>query len=323
MLPGFRTMRSVGFLIKAPFILVMLFVINLVTSPGHWWVQWAALGIGIAWFFALLRVEAMRLAWRDRLTLLGDPEFCPVPHEKLLSDNYAAECAEKILAAVKARSDVPIVTDVHEPGQVEAVAAVADVVQIPVADGTIPAYRASPTTGGPFPVVLVVQEIFGVHEHIRDVCRRFAKQGYLAVAPELYARQGDPSKYADWKQLYAEIVLKVPDAQVMSDLDAAVEALVSAIVAKPRVALAMGKELFYRAADGRLMAVPILSDRASVGFQNGAPVALPVSIPAAGTVNRYTYQPSTDGQRFLVPVPLQSGAKPMTVDPIRAIQPTR
>jgi hypothetical protein len=56
MLPGFRTMRSVGFLIKAPFILVMLFVINLVTSPGHWWVQWAALGIGIAWFFALLRV---------------------------------------------------------------------------------------------------------------------------------------------------------------------------------------------------------------------------------------------------------------------------
>ena len=56
MLPGFRTMKSVGFLIKAPFILVMLFVINLVTSPGHWWVQWAALGIGIAWFFALMRV---------------------------------------------------------------------------------------------------------------------------------------------------------------------------------------------------------------------------------------------------------------------------
>ena len=56
MLPGFRTMKSVGFLIKAPFILVMLFVINLMTSPGDWWVQWAALGIGIAWFFALLRV---------------------------------------------------------------------------------------------------------------------------------------------------------------------------------------------------------------------------------------------------------------------------
>jgi hypothetical protein len=54
--PGFRTMRSVGFLFKAPLILVMLFVINLITSPGHWWVQWAALGLGIAWFFALMRV---------------------------------------------------------------------------------------------------------------------------------------------------------------------------------------------------------------------------------------------------------------------------
>jgi len=95
-------------------------------------------------------------------------------------------------------------------------------VKIPVAGGEIPAYRAMPAKGGRFPVVLVVQEIFGVHEHIRDVCRRFAKEGYLAVAPELYARQGDPSKYTDWKQLYSEIVLKVPDAQVMSDLDAAV-----------------------------------------------------------------------------------------------------
>jgi carboxymethylenebutenolidase len=93
-------------------------------------------------------------------------------------------------------------------------------VKIPTADGEIPGYRAMPAQGGPFPVVLVVQEIFGVHEHIRDVCRRFAKEGYVAVAPELYARQGDPAKYTDWKQLYAEIVSKVPDAQVMSDLDA-------------------------------------------------------------------------------------------------------
>src|SRR5262244_772005 len=64
-------------------------------------------------------------------------------------------------------------------------------VKIPVADGTIPAYRAMPATGGPFPTVLVVQEVFGVHEHIKDICRRFAKLGYMAVAPELYARQGD------------------------------------------------------------------------------------------------------------------------------------
>ena len=95
-------------------------------------------------------------------------------------------------------------------------------VKIPVPDGEIPGYRAMPATGGPFPLVLVVQEIFGVHEHIKDVCRRFAKQGFCAVAPELYARQGDVSKYTDYKQIFAEVVSKVPDAQVMADLDAAV-----------------------------------------------------------------------------------------------------
>ena len=77
-------------------------------------------------------------------------------------------------------------------------------------------------SGGPFPVVLVVQEIFGVHEHIKDVCRRFAKLGYLAVAPELYARQGDVSKITDIKEIISKVVSKVPDAQVMSDLDATV-----------------------------------------------------------------------------------------------------
>jgi carboxymethylenebutenolidase len=97
---------------------------------------------------------------------------------------------------------------------------VAGEVKIPVADGEIPGYRAMPDHGRKFPVVLVVQEIFGVHEHIRDLCRRFAKAGYLAVAPELFARQGDVAKISDWKQIYAEVVSKVPDAQVMSDLDA-------------------------------------------------------------------------------------------------------
>jgi carboxymethylenebutenolidase len=95
-------------------------------------------------------------------------------------------------------------------------------VKIPVGDQTIPGYRAMPAKGGPFPVVLVVQEIFGVHEHIKDVCRRFAKLGYLAIAPELYARQGDVSKLTSFDDILA-IVKKVPDAQVMSDLDAAVE----------------------------------------------------------------------------------------------------
>ena len=95
-------------------------------------------------------------------------------------------------------------------------------VKVPVADGSIPAYRAMPAQGGPFPTVLVVQEIFGVHEHIKDVCRRLAKLGYYAIAPELYARQGDPSKYTDIPTLISEIVVRVPTDQVMSDLDATV-----------------------------------------------------------------------------------------------------
>jgi carboxymethylenebutenolidase len=93
-------------------------------------------------------------------------------------------------------------------------------IKIPVADGQIPAYHAMPAAGDNFPVILVVQEIFGVHEHIKDICRRFAKLGYLAVAPELYARQGDVSKLSTIEEI-RPIVSKVPDAQVMSDLDAA------------------------------------------------------------------------------------------------------
>jgi carboxymethylenebutenolidase len=95
-------------------------------------------------------------------------------------------------------------------------------VKIPVADGNIPAYRAQPAGGKKLPVVLVVQEIFGVHEHIKDVCRRLAKLGYLAIAPELYARQGDVSQITDFKKIIETVVSKVPDAQVMSDLDATV-----------------------------------------------------------------------------------------------------
>ncbi len=95
-------------------------------------------------------------------------------------------------------------------------------VKVKVADGEIPAYRALPAGAGPFPVILVVQEIFGVHEHIKDICRRLAKLGYLAVAPELYARQGDVSKIQDFREIISKVVSKVPDAQVMSDLDATV-----------------------------------------------------------------------------------------------------
>jgi carboxymethylenebutenolidase len=95
-------------------------------------------------------------------------------------------------------------------------------VKIPTKDGEMPAYRAMPASGGPFPVVLVVEEIFGVHEHIKDVCRRLAKAGYLAIAPELFARQGDVSKIKDIQEIISKIVSKVPDSQVMADLDATV-----------------------------------------------------------------------------------------------------
>jgi carboxymethylenebutenolidase len=95
-------------------------------------------------------------------------------------------------------------------------------VKVPVTDGSIPAYRAMPDKAGPFPTVLVVQEVFGVHEHIQDLCRRLAKIGYYAIAPDLYARQGDPSKISNVQELIKTIVAKVPDAEVMSDLDATV-----------------------------------------------------------------------------------------------------
>ncbi len=96
-------------------------------------------------------------------------------------------------------------------------------VKIPTSSGDIPGYRALPLKPkAKVPVILVVHEIFGVHEHIKDVCRRFAKAGFYAIAPELFARQGDVSKIADFKEIMSKVVSKVPDAQVMSDLDASV-----------------------------------------------------------------------------------------------------
>jgi carboxymethylenebutenolidase len=93
-------------------------------------------------------------------------------------------------------------------------------VKVPASDVDIPAYRAVPDHGGPFPTVLVVHEAFGVHEHIKDVCRRFAKLGYYAISPELFARQGDAPAEEDMSRLMSEIVFKKPDAEAMSDLDA-------------------------------------------------------------------------------------------------------
>ncbi len=98
---------------------------------------------------------------------------------------------------------------------------VAGEVQIPVSDSTIPAYRAYPASGGPFPTVLVIHEIFGVHEWVKDICRRLAHAGYFAVAASLNARQGDVAKAAD-KHAVIAIMGQVPDAEAASDLDATV-----------------------------------------------------------------------------------------------------
>lgn len=96
-------------------------------------------------------------------------------------------------------------------------------VKIPVADGEIPAYRAMPDTKNKkFPVVLVIHEIFGVHEWIQDVSRRFAKLGYMAIAPALYARQGDVKTIKEIRELQRDIFSKIPDTQAMSDLDSTV-----------------------------------------------------------------------------------------------------
>lgn len=99
---------------------------------------------------------------------------------------------------------------------------VAGAVKIPVSDGAIPAYRAMPDRDNNFPIILVIQEIFGVHEHIQDVCRRFAKLGYLAIAPQLFVRQGDVLKLSNVDEI-RKVVAKVPDAQVLSDLDRTVD----------------------------------------------------------------------------------------------------
>jgi carboxymethylenebutenolidase len=93
-------------------------------------------------------------------------------------------------------------------------------IKIPAGDVELPGYQAMPARGAAFPVILVVQEIFGVNEHIQDVCRRLAKLGYLAIAPELFWRQGDVSKMQDYREISEKVASKVGDAQVLADLDA-------------------------------------------------------------------------------------------------------
>ena len=94
-------------------------------------------------------------------------------------------------------------------------------VKVPVKDGQIPAYRAMPAKGGNFPVILVIQEIFGVHEYIQDICRRLAKQGYYAIAPAMFSREADVSNMS-LDAILKDVVPVVPDAQVMADIDSTV-----------------------------------------------------------------------------------------------------
>ena len=125
-----------------------------------------------------------------------------------------------MLGAGYAAAAAPVMaqTAIQTPAQ----GLVAGMVQIEVGGFQMPAYRAAPAGRSSLPGVLVVQEIFGVHEYIADVCRRLAHAGYLAIAPALYARQGDPAQYPEVARLLSELVAKVPDAQVLGDLDATV-----------------------------------------------------------------------------------------------------
>ena len=98
----------------------------------------------------------------------------------------------------------------------------AGTVQLNIDGQAVPVYRAQPKDGRKLPVVLLVSEIFGIHHYIADIARRYAKLGYLALAPDLFVRQGDPTRYESIPELMKEIIAKVPDAQVMHDLDACV-----------------------------------------------------------------------------------------------------
>jgi len=140
--------------------------------------------------------------------LASSPDARLTRRQVLISGAVAAGYA---MAARPVRADAIVTSDEG---------LVAGSVRVPAGEVEIGAYRAHPSSGGPFPVVLVVHEIFGLHAYITDVVRRLAKVGYFAIAPDLYQRQGDPTQLASVDQILSSLVVKVRDAQVMSDLDA-------------------------------------------------------------------------------------------------------
>lgn len=163
-------------------------------------------------------------------------------------------------------------------------------VKISAGDGPMPGYRAMPVGEGPFPVVLVIEEIFGVHEYIKDICRRLAKAGYCAVAPELYARQGDLSTMTDAKLIIRDVISKTPDAQWMADLDAAASWAVSASRGDPARIGTMGwcrggRGVWLYAAHRRDLKAavawygPVGGDRTEIQPRTGTDVAAEINAP--------------------------------------------
>jgi carboxymethylenebutenolidase len=141
--------------------------------------------------------------------------------EKFLQDHKLSR--RKFVATVSAGfalAALPLAAQTDQTIKTDANGLEAGDIKIPVKDGELPAYRAMPASKGNHPVVLVVHEIFGLNEHTRDICRRFAKLGHEAIAPDLFHRQGDVSKLP-MQQLF-QMMGKVDDALVMSDLDTAV-----------------------------------------------------------------------------------------------------
>ncbi|MFC6737911.1 dienelactone hydrolase family protein [Methylobacterium tardum] len=166
-------------------------------------------------------------------------------------------------------------------------------VKIPAADGPMPAYRAVPDGAGPFPIVLVIEEIFGVHDYIKDICRRLAKAGYCAVAPELYARQGDLSAMTDAKLIIRDVISKTPDAQWIGDLDATVAWAGSAAKGDPSRLGVMGwcrggRDVWLYAAHRRDLKAavawygPVGGDRTDIQPRTAGDVAAEIHAPLLG-----------------------------------------
>lgn len=138
---------------------------------------------------------------------MTDPVFLPVPRRFMMTGLMSG----LTLATTRVEAQV-----IHT----DSVGLDAGEARVKVADGELPAYFARPQGPGPFPIVLVNEEVFGVHDYIADICRRLAKAGYLAVAPEIYARLADLSKISDFSTIFRDVVSRAPDATMLSDLDA-------------------------------------------------------------------------------------------------------